>query len=378
MFDREREEIRAEPGARRIAGSTDVCGGRKAREEVLERGIVRAGDVLDIFGALAKPRGRTLAAIPGPDVQIPIGAREIAPCAALFNAEFTGQAISEDLRQLRHASPAGTGLEAALRVSPDGPTVPPLSPSREVTRFLIVESDPSQETAVLRARMSPGLLIEGPPGTGKSQTIVNMVADAIGRGERVLIVCQKQAALKVVQKRLEAEGLGERLLAVVDINRDREGIVRALRDQTVHVRALLPDRIAGLKRQRQAVAARIETLEADIDRHHAALHAVDELSGSSYRVLLGELIGMEAGGPITEVPGLRHRFADADRSEITCIEEVCAPLARLWLDRYERTAARTAAILVDEAIRRAFLLTCRPLRRRGSAARGFRKYIPHV
>ena len=65
--------------------------------------------------------------------------------------------------------------------------------------------------------MSPGLLIEGPPGTGKSQTIVNMVADAIGRGERVLIVCQKQAALKVVQKRLGAEGLGERLFAVVDI-----------------------------------------------------------------------------------------------------------------------------------------------------------------
>jgi len=82
-----------------------------------------------------------------------MGTREIAPCAALFNAEFTGQAISEDLRHLRHASPAGTGLESALRVSPDGPTVPPLSPSREIARFLIVESDPYERSLAARQKM---------------------------------------------------------------------------------------------------------------------------------------------------------------------------------------------------------------------------------
>ena len=52
----------------------------------------------------------------------PDAALEMTLRPSLFS-EFTGQAISEDLRQLRHASPAGTGLEAALRVSPDGPTV---------------------------------------------------------------------------------------------------------------------------------------------------------------------------------------------------------------------------------------------------------------
>jgi primosomal replication protein N'' len=357
VFDREREEIRLNPALEGLLGPQVYVEWREALQEVLERGVVRVGDVIDIFGALARPQGRTLTALPGPDVQVPMGTREIAPCAALFNAEFTGQAISEDLRQLRHASPAGTGLEAALRVSPDGPTAPPLSPSREVTRFLIVKSDPSQDTAILRARMSPGLLIEGPPGTGKSQTIVNMVADAIARAERVLIVCQKQAALKVVQKRLEAEGLGERLFAVVDINRDREGIVRALRDQVVQVRAALPDQVAALKRGRQAVAARIETLEAEIDRHHAALHEVDELSGSSYRVLLGELIGVEASDAIIEVPSLRPRFAELDRSEITRIEEICSSLARLWLEsRYERSPLCVLRqFSVDDAIRRALL-----------------------
>ena len=198
---------------------------------------------------LRRPEDAALTAIPGQNVQIASGAREIVPCAALFNAEFTGQAISEDLRQLRHALPAGTGLEAALRLSPDGPTAPLLPPTREVDRFLIVR-------ATLRRRLpscGPAWLLafswRGLPGTGKSQTIVNMVADAIGRGETVLIVCQKQAALKVVQKRLEAEGLGERLFAVVDVNRDREGIVRALREQVVRVRESLPDRGGRAKTQ---------------------------------------------------------------------------------------------------------------------------------
>ena len=95
---------------------------------------------------------------------------------------------------------------------------------------------------MLRSRSTPGLLVQGPPGTGKSQTIVNMVADAIGRGETVLVVCQKQAALRVVQKRLEAEELGERLFMVVDINRDREAVIRALRDQWTACAALPPGR----------------------------------------------------------------------------------------------------------------------------------------
>jgi hypothetical protein len=357
VFDREREEIRLNPALEGLLGQQSYAQWGEARREVLERPVVRVGDIIDIFGTLAKPRGRSLRAIPSPDIQVSANAREIAPCAALFNAEFTGQAISEDLRQLRHVSPDDTGLGAALRLSPEGPTVPPLSPSREINRFLIVDSDPSQDTAIQRASMSPGLLIEGPPGTGKSQTIVNMVADAIGRGERVLIVCQNQAALKVVQKRLKAEGLGERLFAVVDINRDREGIVRALRDQVVQVRGSLPDRLAALRRNRQTVAARIETVEAEIDRHHAALHAVDEISGSSYRALLGELIGIEKSRPFTDVPALRRRFEDIDRGEVTRIEEICSPLAPMWLESsYERSPLHVLRkFSVDDAVRRAFL-----------------------
>ncbi|WP_426773064.1 AAA domain-containing protein, partial [Pseudomonas aeruginosa] len=100
--------------------------------------------------------------------------------AVLFHVTFMGQAIGEDLRQLKSLPPSGTGLETALRLRENGEPEARESPP-ELQRYFTVASDPSQEAAVLQARQSPGLLVEGPPGTGKSQTIVNMVADAIGR-----------------------------------------------------------------------------------------------------------------------------------------------------------------------------------------------------
>src|SRR3954468_14354491 len=268
---------------------------------------------MDVFGALATPRARALAPVPGRDSRVTAGALELVPAAALFNAEFTGQAVAEDLRQMRRMPPAGTALDAALRVSTEPASAKSLPPVPETERYLTVESDPSQEAAVLQARVAPGLLVEGPPGTGKSQTIVNIVADAIGRGETVLVVCQKQAALRVVQKRMDAEGLGHRLFLIVDINRDREMIVRALRDQIVAVRASSPAPAAALRRARVDKAARVEVIERELDSHHAALHTLDDLTGLSYRDLLGELIGVEAEGATVDAPGLRPFLVNLDR-----------------------------------------------------------------
>jgi primosomal replication protein N'' len=330
-FDREREEVRLNPALEGLLEAPEFAKWKAAREELLGRPSIRVGDVMDLFGALAAPRGRRLSRLPGKDHKVPAGTRELACSAALFNAEFTGQSLSEDLRQMRRMPPAGTGLEAVLRVSAEPPVSVPLGRVPERDRFLTVESDPSQEEAVLRARTAPGLLVEGPPGTGKSQTIVNIVADAMGRGESILVVCQKQAALRVVEKRLAAEGLRERLFVVVDVNRDREPIIRALREQVEAVRKTEPSHMAAPRQKRSGLAGRIEALEAEVDRHHEALHAVDGVIGMSYRELLGELVGLELSGIPVEVPGLRTRLASLDHERVSRLEEVCGPLAPLWL-----------------------------------------------
>ena len=57
-------------------------------------------------------------------------------------------------------------------------------------------------------------MIEGPPGTGKSQTITNLIAGALHKGKTVLFVSEKTAALDVVKRRLEAAGLGAFCLSI--------------------------------------------------------------------------------------------------------------------------------------------------------------------
>ena len=74
---------------------------------------------------------------------------------------------------------------------------------------LIDDADSSQHSALIDAIDGKNLVIEGPPGTGKSQTITNLIAAALANGKKVLFVAEKLAALEVVQQRLEQAGLGE-------------------------------------------------------------------------------------------------------------------------------------------------------------------------
>lgn len=71
-----------------------------------------------------------------------------------------------------------------------------------------ISADSTQKRAVLWARQGRTFVLQGPPGTGKSQTITNMVAECIMAGLKVLFVAEKGTALSVVQRRLDAIGLG--------------------------------------------------------------------------------------------------------------------------------------------------------------------------
>lgn len=70
-----------------------------------------------------------------------------------------------------------------------------------------VDVDSSQFEAIVDSGKGNSFVLHGPPGTGKSQTITNMIANALFQGKRVLFVAEKMAALEVVQKRLKAIGI---------------------------------------------------------------------------------------------------------------------------------------------------------------------------
>ena len=72
----------------------------------------------------------------------------------------------------------------------------------------VVDADSSQTVVIAEAAGGRSLVVKGPPGTGKSQTITNIIAAAVACGKKVLFVAEKMAALEVVHRRLKQVGLG--------------------------------------------------------------------------------------------------------------------------------------------------------------------------
>jgi len=102
-------------------------------------------------------------------------------------------------------------LKAVRTTVPDSPA--DTDPARE---HLVLDADSSQQAVIDAVRTGANLVIKGPPGTGKSQTIANLIASLASEGKRTLFVAEKRAAIDAVVGRLERLGLGDLVLDVYD------------------------------------------------------------------------------------------------------------------------------------------------------------------
>jgi len=91
-----------------------------------------------------------------------------------------------------------------------------------------LNADSSQLVAIHASGRGGDFVLEGPPGTGKSETIANIIAHNIGRGERVLFVSEKMAALEVVYRRLAKCGLGEHCLELHSARASKKAVLEQL------------------------------------------------------------------------------------------------------------------------------------------------------
>jgi len=96
------------------------------------------------------------------------------------------------------------------------------------TTAQVVDADSSQLRAIAGVARGYDLVLEGPPGTGKSQTITNLIAQALGAGKSVLFVAEKMAALDVVHSRLVKAGLGEFCLELHSTKASKRVVMRSL------------------------------------------------------------------------------------------------------------------------------------------------------
>lgn len=158
---------------------------------------------------------------------------EILPCAVLGIANFKYGKLLSDLEKLanevKHGNNCGLLDEFLGSPSSGGLDSSTVNTPCELEKYMVEESDASQECAVWKSRESKIMLLEGPPGTGKSQTIVNLIADALKRKESVALICHKPAALDVVKKRLDAAELKNLTIKITNPRTDNRPIIRQIR-----------------------------------------------------------------------------------------------------------------------------------------------------
>jgi primosomal protein N' len=106
---------------------------------------------------------------------------------------------------------------------------------------LVVDADSSQHSAIIDAISGRNLVVEGPPGTGKSQTITNLVAVALAQGKSVLFVSEKLAALEVVRRNLDKAGLGDFCLELHSHKTQKQ---KLLKDIEIRVKRRYPKKRA--------------------------------------------------------------------------------------------------------------------------------------
>ena len=102
---------------------------------------------------------------------------------------------------------------------------------KEEETFTPFKLDAYQENALKAIKRGNSMVIQGPPGTGKSQLICNLISDFIARGRKVLLVCQKRAALDVVHQRLKENDMAEFVALVHDFKNDRKAIYDQIQKQ---------------------------------------------------------------------------------------------------------------------------------------------------
>lgn len=168
---------------------------------------------------------------------------------------------------------------------------------------LVVDADSSQLEAVLATLKGQSLVIQGPPGTGKSQTITNLIAAALSKNKTVLFVSEKMAALQVVQRRLEAIGLGP---AVLELH-SHKATKRAVLDELAHTLGLGQPRHDGEWPGR----GQLRDLRLLLNTYHRALNTPIGESGRTPHELFGLLTALNEqltphALPTLPLPALRH------------------------------------------------------------------------
>ncbi len=253
--------------------------------------------------------------------------------ARLVVAQFTGYLLWRDLD--RHwAEFCEAPLVQHLVHSPTEPFVgsevdlgdlAELDDLDEVVAACPIPADGSQALAVANARAGRSFVLEGPPGTGKSQTITNIIADQMAQGRSVLFVAAKGAALDVVRTRLDEAGLGGFVLDLHDRNSRPTQVRAALRAALKQQPVVDED---GYRVDASQVAATAKGLAA-----YAEILHEPNATGLSLYTARNRLLAQGEGPVATVTPPELHGLDQSGLTELRrALSDAVPQLAQQGLD----------------------------------------------
>ncbi|WP_159449218.1 DUF4011 domain-containing protein [Demequina sp. NBRC 110055] len=188
------------------------------------------------------------------------------------------------------------------------------------TNPLVLDADSSQRVAVHAAVSGKSFVMDGPPGTGKSQTIANMIGALLHDGKTVLFVSEKMAALDVVRNRLTDAGLGSYLLELHSHKASRREVATQLLQalDTVIQPGGGADELAGvsaLERRKQ------------LDDYARAMNEPREPWRRSLHDMIGEFSRLDG---VPQAPPPEIAPSSLSYHDVTTLPAKLSQLARSW------------------------------------------------
>lgn len=224
-----------------------------------------------------------------------LGTFAYAKLPMVKDLEASEEALVEHELIAALAGDAGARTAVRSRIAGVDATEPNRIPPAD--EFLILDADASQNWAINACLAGQDVIVRGPPGTGKSQTIANLIATLVGRDKRVLFVAEKRAAIDAVLGRLEKCGLSDLVLDLHGGSGSKKKLAQALA-QTLSAHASLT--LPRLSEQHADLTKR----RLQLNRHVEALHERREPWDISVYELQAELIGL------ADVVDVAVRFRD--------------------------------------------------------------------
>ncbi|MGB4845286.1 MAG: DUF4011 domain-containing protein, partial [Ferruginibacter sp.] len=181
---------------------------------------------------------------------------------------------------------------------------------------LPISADSSQLEAVADSIGEKSFVLHGPPGTGKSQTITNIISNALYNGKKVLFVAEKMAALSVVKDRLEKIGLGAFCLELHSNKSKKSAVLDQLKLTTGITRVVPPENY-------RAEAERLFNLRSELNGYVQALHKKYPFGFSVFDCFSVEA---QLKSVPSEVRFTNESLVNLDRSQITEWNDIVSEL----------------------------------------------------